>query len=72
MKGSTEMSEIQGRYIELLDESSSRVIFSAAIPVLEKEMFLEMWKQLGVMLYEKKDIDKHTSYRIRLSGIQHL
>lgn len=65
------MSEIQGRYIELLDEISSRIIFSASIPALEKEMFLEMWKQLGVMLHDKKEIDKHVSYRIRISDIQH-
>jgi len=65
------MSEIKGRYLELIDECNSRIIFSAAIPALEKEMFLEMWKQLGEMLYEKQDIDKYTSYRIKLSGIQY-
>ena len=67
------MSEIKGRYryIELIDEFNNRVLFSVAIPSLEKEVFLGMWKQLGEMLYEKQDIDKHTSYRIKLSGIQY-
>lgn len=65
------MSDIKGRYLELIDECNSRIIFSAAIPTLEKEMFLGMWKQLGEMLYEKQNIEKYISYRIKLSGIQH-
>ena len=65
------MSEIKGRYMELSDECNNRILFSAAIPVLDKEVFLGMWNQLGEMLYNKQDTDKHTSYRIKLSGIQY-
>ena len=64
------MSEIKGRYIELLDEYNSIVLFSAAIPSLDKEVFLKMWELVGKMLYEKQQEDKQGAYRIRLTGIQ--
>lgn len=64
------MSEIKGRYIELIDESCSRVLFSAAIPTLDKEVFLKMWGLVGDMLYEKQQADREGYYRIRLASIQ--
>jgi hypothetical protein len=64
------MNEVKGRYLELVDESKNMIIFSAAIPSLEKEAFLKMWGTVGEMLYDKQDGNRFDSYRIRLSGIQ--
>ena len=61
---------MKGRYLELIDESNNRIIFSAAIPSLEKDMFLKLWEQLGIMLYEKQNVEQSSYFRLRMSGIQ--
>ena len=61
---------MKGRYLELVDESSNRILFSAAIPSIEKDMFLKLWEQLGVLLYEKQNIEQSSYFRIRMAGIQ--
>lgn len=62
------MSEVKGRYLELIDEGKHRVLFSAAIPSLDKDVFLKMWEMVGTMLYDKQQDDREGYYRIRLTS----
>ena len=56
------MEKVRGYYMALTDNSAGRVVFSAVIPDLDEQTFVEMWKQVGTFLHRKLSTDPAQSY----------
>lgn len=63
---------VKGYYIELLNRSTSRVVFSAATSDLSEQEFTRLWTTVGNNIYRQQtsgDRDRWNQFELRISPI---
>lgn len=62
----------KGLFIQLVNRSTSKIIFSAATDELTPEAFWELWKAVGNTIYKgslAKDLHSSNYYELRVDPI---